>query len=490
MKIQTSLQEFEENAVKYNFLPVHAVAFGDRETPVSLYEKLVGEEEGFLLESAEANKHFGRYSFIGFNPLCVVTGYKDKTTIAYSDGEKQEIVCPPVDALRQVMQMYKAPVIAGLPPFCGGMIGYLAYEAATTWERIRGLAVSPEEILTQTMLCRDIVILDHLSHNLYCVTWAKTSENIQQVYQEACLHLRKLAKKISLPVKTLGAGEVFTANTVFQPDEQLYCNNVDKIKEYIANGDTYQTVLSHQFKRLLPVHAFALYRKLRSANPSPYMFYLNFGRKKLVGASPEMLVRVLGKNVTTYPIAGTRPRGQTTQEDKVLSEELLLDKKEVAEHSMLVDLGRNDIGRVSKPGSVRVSRFKEIEYFSHVMHIVSEVQGELAQGHDSFDALKACFPAGTVSGAPKLRAMEIIAALEQKKRGVYAGAVGYWDFGGNMDTCIAIRTMSIEDDVVTVQGGAGIVADSQPENEVREVRQKTKVLLDLLEDEKNYAYIN
>lgn len=489
MQILTTMDAFKNNAKEYNFLPVCAKLFCDKETPVSLYEKLVGESAGFLLESAEANRNFGRYSFLGFNPVLMLKSYKNQTNVDYVE-RKEEIKAAPVDALRHIMQSYKAPVIEGLPPFCGGMIGYLAYEAAATWERIRGLEIAPDEVLAQTMLCQDIVIMDHLSHQLYCIVWTDNGEEVDKLYAKACERLHELASKIVNVNETPVKKGVYAGGVVQQPDDEHYCSGVEQIKEYILAGDTYQTVLSHKFKRFLPAHPFILYRRLRSANPSPYMFYLNFGEKKIVGASPEMLVRVLDGVVTTYPIAGTRPRGKTYEEDKNLAEDLLSDKKEVAEHSMLVDLGRNDIGKVSEAGSVKVTRFKDVEYFSHVMHLVSEVQGELSQDKDAFDALKACFPAGTVSGAPKLRSMEIIAQLEKEKRGVYAGAIGYWDFNGNMDTCIAIRTMSIDDNIATVQGGAGIVADSQPASEAQEVRHKTRVLLDLLEGEDIYAYLD
>lgn len=490
MEMLTTLQEFKQMAQKYSLLPVCATMLGDRETPVSLYEKLVSEEVGFLLESAESTKSFGRYSFIGFNPLAKVTGYKDKTVVEYENGDLKELAKTPMDALKELLQSYKAPQVEGLPPFCGGMIGYLAFEVVGTWEKIRGMQIDEDDVLAQMMICRDVVIMDHLKHTLYFITWSENNDKAEVVYEAASLRLRDSIKRLQKTVEPLGKDGVYASGEVEQPDFVRHQENIAKIKDYILKGDTYQTVLSARFRRFIPSHPFGLYRQLRRDNPSAYMFYLNFGQKKLVGASPEMLVRVQKDKVTTYPIAGTRPRGQTAQEEKAYMEELLNDKKELAEHSMLVDLGRNDIGRVSKPGTVEVTRLKDIEFFSHVMHIVSEVNGVLREDMDSFDAFKACFPAGTVSGAPKIRSMEIIAELESEKRGVYAGAVGYWDFNGNMDTCIAIRTMSVENDVATVQGGGGIVADSDALAEVNEIKQKTKVLLNILEEKKRYADFN
>ena len=487
MEIITKLEDFKKTAQEYNLLPVFATMLGDRETPVSLYEKLVGEDIGFLLESAESTKSFGRYSFIGFNPLAKVTAYQEATTLQTEDGQVKKVSKAPMDALKEILQSYKAPQVKDLPPFCGGMIGYLAFEVVGTWEKMRGMQIDADDVLAQMMVCRDVVIMDHLKHTLYFITWSENVGKPEAIYEQACLRLRDSVRRLQKVVEPLGKGQVYASGKVEEPDFAKHQENIGKIKEYIVEGDTYQAVLSARFRQFIPSHPFCLYRQLRKDNPSAYMFYLNFGEKKLVGASPEMLVRVQKDQVTTYPIAGTRPRGRTTEEENALMTELLNDRKELAEHCMLVDLGRNDIGRVSKPGTVEVTRFKDIEFFSHVMHIVSEVNGVLRDDMDAFEAFKACFPAGTVSGAPKIRAMEIIAELEKEKRGVYAGAVGYWDFNGNMDTCIAIRTMSIENDVATVQGGGGIVADSDALAEVNEIRQKTKVLLNILEEKKRYA---
>ncbi len=486
MNIQTTLEDIQKMSKTYNFLPVYAKIVGDMETPVSLFEKLIADDIGFLLESAESNKNFGRYSFLGFNPLFELTAYKDKTVVDYNTGEQKIVIKAPIEAMKEVFSQYKAPDIPSMPPFFGGMIGYLTYDTVATFEKVRGMDISSDDKLVQMLLCQDIVVMDHLTHSLYLVTWKEAIDNEEILYSTACQRLKKIFDKIKSTLSDKPKSIEKCAKTyLYKPKKQDYCQNVLKIKDYIASGDTYQTVISEPFESPLLSSPFTLYRKLRRVNPSPYMFYLNFGNKKIVGASPEMLVKVLNKTVTTFPIAGTRRRGKDSQEDAFLAKDLLEDKKELAEHSMLVDLGRNDLGRVCTPGSVKVTRLKEIEYFSHVMHIVSQVTGSLADDKDVFDVLKACFPAGTVSGAPKIRAMEIIAQLEKIKRGVYAGAVGYFDFNGNLDTCIAIRTMSIDEGVVTVRAGAGIVADSIAENEWQEVLQKTMVLRNLLEEEEN-----
>lgn len=490
MKIITSLDEFKQNAKEHNLVPVCISMLGDRQTPVSLYEQLVGEEVGFLLESAESTKHFGRYSFIGYNPLIKVTGYKDKTIVKYANNEEKEIKSVPIDALREILNSYNAVKSDKLPPFCGGMMGYLAYETVATFEKISNIEIEDKDVLAQTMLCQDIVILDHLKHTLYFIVWKEVSGDIEAIYQDACLHLHEQVNRIYSAVVPLGKGKTYTGGMIHQPDFELHKKKVAKIKEYIAKGETTQVVISAFYKRLIPAHPFFLYRRLRKENPSHYMFYLNFGDKKLVGASPEMLVKVENNIVKTFPIAGTRPRGATVAEDKKYIEELVNDPKENSEHDMLIDVGCDDLSKISKKGSVEVTRRKEIEFFSHVMHIVSEVAGELSEDKDSFDALQVCFPAGTVSGAPRVRAVEIIKELEEDKRDFYAGAVGYWDFNGNMDMCIAIRTMLIENDVATVRSGSGIVIESDEEAEAQEVRIKSQALLGILEDSQMQNYFD
>ena len=483
--------EFCQLATEYNMIPVYTELLTDMETPVSLYYKLVGDELGFILESAESSKTFGRYSFIGAAPFATVIG-REKYSKIKIDTKEQTIPGSPVEVLRDFMQSFSCPDLPGLPPFSGGGVGYFAYESVATWERVRGLVIDEEMILSELLFCQVIIVMDHLTHSskLLYLARTKSEENSADTYERATTQLKKWIAKLQEPacfpkekMKMAGQGSLAPLAHDIQAK---FIRRVKKAQEHIVAGDIFQVVLSQQFRCKLKKHPFTLYRRLRQINPSPYMFYINFGTRKVVGASPEMLVKLVEGEVVTYPIAGTRPRGKDIVQDEQLAAELLEDVKEKAEHAMLVDLGRNDIGRISLPGTVAVRRMMEIEKFSHVMHMVSEVTGKINPRFQALDVLTACFPAGTVSGAPKVRAMEIIHDLEEVRRGCYAGAIGYLDFRGSMDTCIAIRTMMIEHDEVFVQAGAGIVADSVPEKEYQEVLQKAKILFQVVgEDEEN-----
>lgn len=491
MRTYPAKEEFCQLAEKCNILPVYIELLTDMETPVSLYYKLVGDEAGFILESAETNKTFGRYSFIGAAPFATITARPEYSEIK-TEKETVKAEGTPTAVLGDFMKTFSFPDLPDLPPFTGGGVGYFAYESVATWERIRGLEIPEERVLSELLFCQVIIIMDHLTHSIKLLYLARTEPNktAAEIYDESVVELTKWVKKLKEPA-------AYPQDTMMMPKEgeslpidevaqQKFVSIVEKAKEYIVAGDIFQVVLSQQFRSKLKKHPFSLYRRLRQVNPSPYMFYINLGERKLVGASPEMLVKLSGEEVLTYPIAGTRPRGKDEAEDALLAAELLADTKEKAEHAMLVDLGRNDIGRISLPGTVKVRRMMEIEKFSHVMHMVSEVAGRIHPKFGAADALSACFPAGTVSGAPKARAMEIIHELENVPRGPYAGAVGYLDFKGNMDTCITIRTMVIDGDEVVIQTGAGIVADSVPEKEYLEVLQKAKVLFQVIgEDDKD-----
>lgn len=480
MNIAPGRDQFCRLAAAHNIIPVAADLPADLETPVSAYYKIVGGRPGFMLESAETSKNFGRYSFIGADPLLTLHLYAGRTELHHG-GQTTTLDGPPLANLRRVLGAYACPALPGLPPFSGGAVGYLAYEAAATWERIRGLAVPADMLLGQYMLCRTIVALDHLTHTVKLIRLVPvaTAAEAPAAYDEAARSLAALAAALRRPAvlpddgpPAGGAGE--------GGDRDQYIAAVAAAKEHIVAGDIFQVVLSQPFRRPLTAPPFALYRRLRRLNPSPYMFYLDFGPRQLVGASPEMLVKLENGRVYTCPIAGTRPRGRDEADDARLAADLLADPKERAEHAMLVDLGRNDLGRVSKPGTVTVSRLMEVENYSHVMHIVSEVTGELDPRHAATDVLAACFPAGTLSGAPKVRAMEIIADLEKTPRGPYGGAVGYLDFRGNMDTCITIRTLLVEDGQVVIQTGAGIVADSVAATEYQETLHKAGALFQVL----------
>jgi anthranilate synthase component 1 len=489
MRLQPDKEEFRRLAACHNIVPVFADLAADLETPVSLYYKIVGDAPGFMLESAETSKSFGRYSFIGVDPFLTVVAQADSLQLS-GPNKSESIKHEPLAALQSILSQYQCADLPELPPFSGGAVGYLSFEAVTTWERIRGMDLPPGMTLGEFMFCRLIVAMDHLTHSAKLIYLAEipataTEEQRNEAYDQAAARILQISDQLAKPLQLPTDEPVPSEGKPVQPPEdaavrQQYMSNVLKAKEYIAAGDIFQVVLSHPFRQPLKKPPFSLYRRLRRVNPSPYMFYINFGQRQLVGASPEMLVKLQNDEVFTCPIAGTRPRGKDAAEDALLAAELLADRKECAEHAMLVDLGRNDIGRISLPGSVQVTKMMEVENFSHVMHIVSEVSGKLDPNYTATDTLKACFPAGTVSGAPKIRAMEIINELEPQRRGPYAGAVGYFDFRGNMDTCITIRTFSIVGDEVTIQTGAGIVADSVPETEYQEIRQKAKVLFQVL----------
>ena len=450
-----------------NLVPVCRDIQADLETPVSAYLKIARGNYSFLLESVEGGERLARYSFIGTEPLLILRTGKEN----------------PVDPLNMVekkLAQFRPVAIANLPRFHGGMVGYLSYEVARYFERLpcpdkdpQGL---PESVL---MLAGTLLVFDHVTHKIKVVSHARLDGDVDTAYQEATCKIDDLVNRLEQPMHS-------EAPKNAPPDRSTVSSNfsaaefeaiVSKAKEYIYAGDIIQAVLSQRLARRTDANPFAIYRALRSINPSPYMYYLHLGDFYIAGASPELLVRVEDGIVSTHPIAGTRRRGKDATEDLALEEELKNDEKERAEHIMLVDLGRNDIGRISEPGTVEVTQLMDVERYSHVMHLVSHVQGKLRAGLSQFDALRSCFPAGTVSGAPKIRAMEIIAELEREQRGPYAGAVGYFDFSGNLDTAIAIRTIVIRNSIAYIQAGAGIVADSIPEREYQESLNKAQALL-------------
>jgi anthranilate synthase component 1 len=485
LKIVPSYEEFRRLGLSHNMIPVYAVLPADLETPVSVYHKLVGDDPGYMLESADTNGSFGRFSFIGAQPFAVLTARATHTEVM-QEGGTTGIDLPPLKALEEFMSRYRMPELPGLPPFSGGGAGYFAYESVGTFERIKGLTIPEDMVLAQFMFCRMIAAVDHFTNSTVMIYLAELGPGVsmEEAYNNARQEILRAAEKInSAPVHLPAAGPAGMKDAGLAggaAGERAYMAAVEKAKEHIVAGDIFQVVLSQSFQSALATHPFAVYRRLRRLNPSPYMFYINFGKRKLVGASPEMLVRVTDGTVETCPIAGTRPRGRDDKEDEALAAELLEDVKERAEHAMLVDLGRNDIGRVSVPGTVKVTQMMKVEKFSHVMHLVSKVNGRLKPEYSPADALAACFPAGTVSGAPKVRAMEIIHELEGDYRGPYAGATGYFDFRGNMDTCITIRTMVVDGSTCTVRAGAGIVADSVPDREYREVLNKASALFEVV----------
>ena len=491
-EVQPGLNEFKKFAESSNLIAVSTKINMDLDTPVSVYYKLVDDGKGFILESVDTtHQAFGRYSFIGAEPFVRLQVFKDKLMIKEGDL-MTSISGDPVETIKQYMARYKpANFDKNLPLANGGMVGYFNFEIAATFDRVRGVEIGEEELLGQFMICKILVVFDALKNSAQLIYLADVRKRNDL---DDFVAIKKLKAKLSIPFKLTEAHtqrlKSRKANVDFNAKygeaPQDFIDAINKAKEHIFAGDIFQVVPSRQFREKITKPAFLFYRRLRQVNPSPYMFYFNFGSVKLVGASPEMLVKVAGSTVYTYPIAGTRRRGQDEAEDAALAAELQADIKECAEHSMLVDLARNDLGRISEAGTVKVPKYRIVEYFSHVMHMVSSVVGILHNNYMPMDVLKATFPAGTVSGAPKLRAMEIINDLEPIKRDTYAGTVGYMDFCGNMDMCITLRTMRIEnDDTAIIQAGAGIVADSVPLNEYKEILQKAKALFEVVEEVEN-----
>jgi len=479
----TTFEEFKELAQRGTFVPVCKEIVADLLTPVSAFLKIAEHSDyAFLLESVEGGEHVGRYSFLGKDPFLILRSREGKTIVDRA-GQTTESEQPFIAILRELMTSFHSPFVPGLPRFTGGAVGYLGYDAAAWFEPVPLQPTTEPEDEGGFMLFDTVLAFDHVRHRILIIANARITgdEDLESLYQFACAKIefveRELERPLSKPPGSDKSPLEVTSNVTRERFEEM----VRTAKEYIAAGDIYQVVLSQRFETKLGADPFTVYRALRHVNPSPYMYFLRVGERSIVGSSPEMLVRVEGRRVETHPIAGTRPRGRNEEEDSRLAEELKRNEKERAEHVMLVDLGRNDVGRVAAYGSVKVPTYMTLERYSHVMHLVSIVEGTLAEDYDRLDALASCFPAGTVSGAPKVRAMEIIAELENRRRGVYAGAVGYLDFAGNLDFCITIRTVLIEGGRAYVQAGAGIVADSNPAAEYEETRDKARGVLRALE---------
>jgi len=473
-------EEFYKIAQQGNLVPIYEVIKADTETPISVYSKLVGEDTGFILESVEGGEHLGRFSFIGLRPFLTATVRGTETVVA--DGAKiKQQNGNPFTVMRSLLKEFFPVDVPGLPRFYGGAVGYFGFDMVENLERVPAAEKDELNLPDGAFLFPEVVIVfDHVKHSMQIIACVRIEGDVMQCYQRGVQMLQEIKEKLAAPVRLKSYDSCEPAQIVSNRSKEEYMDMVLRAKEYIAAGDIFQVVPSQRLSAALNVPPFEVYRTLRSLNPSPYLYYLNFGDIQIVGSSPELLVRLEDGIVETRPIAGTRRRGKNFSEDELLAKELLQDEKERAEHIMLVDLGRNDIGKVSVYGTVQTPTLMAIEKYSHVMHIVSSVKGQLQPGKDAIDALTACFPAGTVSGAPKVRAMEIIRELEKTKRGPYAGAVGYLGFSGNMDTCITIRTFVIADGRVHVQAGGGVVADSVPEAEYEESLNKAKALLQAL----------
>jgi len=490
------LKEFLKLSEHGNLIPVYKEINADLDTPVSSFLKIKKDDYAFLLESVEGQEKLARYSFLGANPSLVFKSQGRAIQISYphKNSVKKFITSgSPLDEIKKIMKDFKAVRVKGLPRFYGGLVGYIGYDTVRFFEKLPDKNTDDLKIPDSIFILTDtILIFDHVNHTIKIVNnvilprgRAKLPKaNKTDIYSRAIKKIEAIQKNFMNPVieesekQKSSIKKIEVASNV---SKQKFQDMVKKGKSYIKKGDIIQVVLSQRFKVKIHSSPFEVYRNLRSLNPSPYMYFLKLKDVFFVGSSPEMLVRCEDGIVQTRPIAGTRPRGKTEEEDKKMERQLLADKKEKAEHLMLVDLGRNDLGRVSKPGQVQLKEFMGIEKYSHVMHLVSEVRGNLDKNrYDIYDVLRAAFPAGTVSGSPKIRAMEIIDELENTRRGPYAGCVGYFSFSHNMDTCITIRTIVIKNGIAYIQAGAGIVADSVPEKEYFETVNKAKALIEAL----------
>lgn len=514
-----TLTEIRSLKEQGNLCPIYREIMADLETPVSVYLKVARGQYSFLLESVEGGQHVARYSFIGSDPYLVLH-LDNGIAQAVQHGYKQTLpYTDPLIVLESYLRSYKPVPLPNLPRFVGGAVGYLSYENVGYFEDRLKIPDAADYTMSEGiwMFVDTLIVFDHVRRRLKILTHVHLdADDLEVEYARAIDRIETIMARLRQPVPRgselleqkrspvdqersrlsfqfdnypvvhrtpvlTAGGAVASASVASNVTREQYEANVERAKEYIVAGDIFQVVPSQRFRRPTRAHPFTIYRALRTINPSPYMFFLHTDEGDLVGASPELLVRVTGREVTTHPIAGTRPRGATPEEDIALEEDLRADEKERAEHLMLVDLGRNDIGRVSEPGSVRVPSFMVIERYSHVMHLVSHVTGTLRRDMSALDALRACFPAGTVSGAPKIRAMEIITELEGSKRGIYAGCVGHLGFNGDLDTCISIRTIVVKDGMAYVQAGGGVVADSIPAAEYQESCNKAAALLHAIE---------
>ena len=490
--LSISFEQFCNRTKEARLIPVAGKFLSDLDTPLTLFCKIYENRDHVsLFESMEGGEKWGRYSFIGFDPLVTFESSEDAISISYygkDGGETTTLQGNPLDHLRRLVEKMNAFDDPTLPRFCGGLIGFLGYDTVRFMEDIPDSHDSLDFPDTSFMIPGTVLVHDNVEQCVTIVHWIDSNApySQEQLYQKARAEIKRVSGLLNQPVpehyfKETDEQPTATSEFTSNMTPASFHEMVNRAKEYIRAGDVFQVVLSQRFHTRTEIPPFSLYRALRHINPSPYLFFLKFNDLVQIGSSPEILVRKEGSSIELRPIAGTRPRGKTAAEDEKLEQELLADPKECAEHLMLVDLGRNDVGRVAKGGSVEVKDLLEIERYSHVMHIVSGVHGTIDDGVDQFDVVAACFPAGTVSGAPKIRAMEIIDELEPEKRGPYAGSVGYFGFSGNMDFCITIRTFIMKGNDLWVQAGAGIVADSDPLYEFEETVNKSKGLRRALE---------
>ena len=476
----TDFYKFLELAKNYRTIPVYQKVLADLLTPISAYMRLSQHSPyTFLFESVEKGTQYSRYSFIGIQPDKIIKQKNGKTTIE-KDGDITLLEKPFLEILRDTLQKYSVPKIPGIPKFTGGLVGYMGYETVRWFENI---PVHSEDDLNVPdavfMLFEDLLAFDHLTNEVIVLSNVNVDQttDLKIAYDNAMSRIDKIGKDLHTDINYQIPSRIEKSKVFSNIDADTFKLSVEKAKDYIKKGDILQIVLSQKFHRFTSAESLTVYRALRTINPSPYMFHLKMKDFEIIGASPEILVKVENRMVEIRPIAGTRPRGKDEEQDSILEKDLLSDEKERAEHLMLVDLGRNDVGRVAKSGSVKVEEYGVIEKYSHVMHIVSGIKGQLKNNKDVFDALISGFPAGTTCGAPKIRAMELIYELEPDRRNIYSGVIGYIDFSGDMNTCIAIRTLVMKDGIVYFQSGAGIVYDSKPEKEYQETVHKAKAIM-------------
>jgi anthranilate synthase component 1 len=486
MAYNPTSKEFKQLSKEYNLIPIYKEIRADLDTPLSIYLKLAKNSYSFLLESITGGENLARYSIIGINPRKIIkTGKNEKL------GEVD-----PLLEVKNEINSYKVPEIKKLPPFTGGAVGYISYDSVSYFEDTviknkKGDLEVPESIF---LLTESLVVFDHVKQTIFIIVYTKINndDNSEKTYKKAIENIDKIIEQINKPVpKSFNVSldiekESSREQLIEQYEKNMtkeqYSEAVQKCIDNIYSGEIIQVVFSQRLSKKTEASAIDIYRCLRTINPSPYMFIFNFEDFQIIGASPELLIKANNEEISVHPIAGSRPRGKNEKEDNLISNELISDEKELAEHLMLLDLGRNDVGRVAKPGTVKVTQKMEIEKYSHIMHIVSNVVGKLDKKYDQFDAMRAAFPAGTVSGAPKVRAMQLISELEPEKRGPYSGGVGYFSYNGNMDTCIAIRTLILKNKTVYLQAGGGIVADSIIENEYQETLHKMQALIGAIDD--------
>jgi anthranilate synthase component I len=479
-----SFDTFKAKASQGNLIPVYREIMADLETPVAAFLKLDRGDFSFLLESVEGGEKWGRYCFLGGEPSIIFQSKGRRVEITRDGQTEVQEGVDPLEALKRLMGEFHPVEVEGLPRFFGGAVGYLSYDIVRFFERLPDQTVDDLNVPDSMFMLTDtIVIFDHMLQKIKVVSNALVDGPPEKAYQQAIAKIEQLIARLRQPppprpTRPPPSGPLTLTSTF---TKEAYEQVVERAKEYIRAGDIIQVVPSQRLEAMIDVDPFDIYRTLRTVNPSPYMFYLKFRDVRLVGSSPEVNVRLEGSLIELRPLAGTRRRGRHAAEDLEITAELMQDPKERAEHIMLVDLGRNDVGRVAKIGSVKVTELLQVEKYSHVMHLVSHVVGELAEGKDCYDVMRATFPQGTVSGAPKIRAMEIIEELEPTKRGPYAGAVGYFSYSGNMDTCIALRTMTVKGNAAFVQAGGGVVADSVPALEYEETLNKARALMRAIE---------